>query len=139
MNACGSGLKVSIGNGAFLRFCVVSSICCSLPGCGLNTSGIPSHFHTHWLVSMAKDSNSPGGTGKWKVINKSNVPVGQILLGDFDGDRKADVFTTWGGKWRISPGGTSKWEVINESDVGVSQILLGDFDGDRKVDVFTTL
>jgi hypothetical protein len=49
------------------------------------------------------------------------------------------VFTTWGGKWRISPGGTSKWEVINESDVGVSEILLGDFDGDRKVDVFTTL
>ena len=137
MNACGSGLKVSIGNGAFLRFCVVSSICCSLPGCGLDTTGI-GRFPTQWLISVAKDSNSPGGTGKLKVINASNVSVHQILLGDFDGDRKADVFTTWDGKWRISSGGTSSWQILNTSSVGVSSILLGDFDGDEKADVFTT-
>jgi hypothetical protein len=137
MNPCASGLKIFMGEGAFLRFCRVSSICSSLAGCGLDTSGI-GRTPTEWLPSVAKDSNSPGGTSKLKVINKSNVPVPHILLGDFDGDRKADVFTTWGGKWRISPGGTAKWEVINESDAGVSNILLADFDGDRKVDVFTT-
>jgi hypothetical protein len=98
-----------------------------------------------WRVSVAKDSASLGGTSKWKKINTSDVGVGDIQLGDFDRDRKADVFTTWGGKWRVSVakdsaslGGTSKWKKINTSDVGVSQIVLGDFDADRKADVFTT-
>jgi hypothetical protein len=137
MNPCGGGLRVFIGNGAFLRFCVVSSICSSLAGCGLDTAGT-GPYHTQWLLSVAKDSNSPGGTSPWQVINKSNVSVGQIKLGYFDDDRKADVFTTWGGKWRISSGGTSQWKVINNSSLDVSDILLGDFDGDEKTDVFTT-
>jgi hypothetical protein len=74
-----------------------------------------------------------------KVINKSNVSVHNILLGDFSGNNRVDVFTMWGGKWRISSGGTGSWQIINTSGVEVSDILLGDFDGDRKVDVFTTL
>ena len=144
MNPCAGGLKVSIGNGAFLRFCVVSSICSSLAGCALDTAGT-GRFHTQWLVSVAKDSNSPGGTSEWKPLAKSNVSVHDILLGDFDGDLKADVFTTWGGQWRVSVakdsnslGGTSNWIVINEKSTGVSNILLGDCDGDKKTDVFTT-
>jgi hypothetical protein len=88
MDPCASGLKVFIENGAFLRFCIVASICSSLAGCGLPTHGV-GRVPTQWLVSVAKDSNSPGGTSKWKVINKSNVNVHNILLGDFDGDRKA--------------------------------------------------
>ena len=137
MTPCASGLKILIGNGAFLRFCVVFSIYSSLAGCGLDTSGI-GHTPTEWLLSVAKDSNSAGGTSKLKVINQSNVSVHQVKLGDFDGDRKADVFTTWGGKWRVSSGGTSSWQIINTSSVGIFDILLGDFDGDDKTDVFTT-
>jgi hypothetical protein len=129
------GLSVSIRNGAFLRFCIVSSICSFLPGCGFQTAGIPSG---HWLVSFAKDSDSPGGTSNLKILNTSDVDVSDILLGDFNGDKKADVFTTWGGKWRVSFGGTSNWQIINTSSVGVSEILLGDFNGDGKADVFTT-
>jgi hypothetical protein len=136
MNPCVTGLKISLGKRAFLRCCVVFSVSSSLAGCGLDTHGV-GHFPTQWLISVAKDSNSPGGTSKLKVINQSNVSVYNILLGDFDGDRKADVFTTWGGKWRFSSGGTSSWQIINKSSVGVSSIRLGDFDGDNKTDVFT--
>ena len=138
-------MKVFIGNGAFLRFCVVSSICSSLAGCALDTAGTVKATRRQWFVSVAKDSNSPGGTSEWKPIAKSKVSVHDILLGDFDGDRKADVFTTWGGKWHVSVaknsnslGGTSNWTVINEKSTGVSNIRLGDFDGDGKTDVFTT-
>ena len=138
-----------VRDGAFLRLCVVFSICCSLEGCTLDRSGVPLR---KWLVSTAKDSASLGGTSTWKQINTSGVgfnpdevEASPILLGDFDHDKKADVFTTWGGKWRVSVakdknslGGTSNWMVINTSDVGVHDIKLGDFDGDGKADVFTT-
>jgi hypothetical protein len=59
-------------------------------------------------------------------------------LSDFNDDGKADVFTTWGGKWRVSWGGKSDWEIINTSSVGVADIRLGDFNDDGKADVFTT-
>jgi hypothetical protein len=130
---------------ALRQFCIVFSICSPLAGCALDVSGW-GRRHTEWAVSVAKNRNSFGGTSEWKVINTSNIPVYQILLGDFDGDGKADVFTTWDGKWRISVandsnslGGTSNWKVINTSDVLLSDIRLSDFDGDGKADVFTAL
>jgi FG-GAP-like repeat len=130
---------------ALRQFCIVFSICFPLAGCALDVSGW-GRRHTEWAVSVAKNRNSFGGTSEWKVINTSNIPVYQILLGDFDGDGKADVFTTWDGKWRISVandsnslGGTSNWKVINTSDVLLSDIRLSDFDGDGKADVFTAL
>jgi len=49
---------------------------------------------------------------------------------DFDGDGKADVFTTWGGKWRVSEG-KSDWEVINTSSAGVADLNVGNFNGDK--------
>jgi hypothetical protein len=61
-----------------------------------------------------------------------------MIFGDLNGDGKADVFTTWGGKWHVSFSGTGNWQVINTSSVEVSDILLGDFNGDGKADVFTT-
>src|SRR2546427_1621670 len=118
-----------------IRVCIISLICSCFAGCGFQTAGIPSG---HWLVSFAKDSESPGGTSNLKLLNTSDVDVSDIRLGDFNGDGKADVFTTWGGKWRVSFGGTSGWQVVNTSSVGVSEILLGDFNNDGKADVFTT-
>jgi hypothetical protein len=49
-----------------------------------------------------------------------------------------DVFTTWGGQWRVSLGGTGAWQVINASDVEISALRFGDFDGNCRTDVFTT-
>jgi hypothetical protein len=49
-----------------------------------------------------------------------------------------DVFTTWGGQWRVSLGGTGAWQVLNTSDVGIYALRFGDFDGNCRTDVFTT-
>src|SRR5258706_413623 len=53
-----------------------------------------------------------------------------------DGDSGEDVFSAWGGKWRVSYGGAGTWQVINTSSLGVSDLRFGDFDGDGKTDVF---
>jgi hypothetical protein len=71
-----------------------------------------------WHVSVAKDSKSLGGTSEWIVINEpTTVGISEILLGDFDGDRKADVFKTGFVVWLLSVakdsnslGGTSEWK-----------------------------
>jgi hypothetical protein len=84
-----------------------------------------------WLVSNA-------GTGPWEKINASCIKQSRLRGGDFDGDGKTDVFSTWEGKWRASFGGKTEWKIINTSDVGVEDLRFGDFDGDGKTDAFTT-
>src|SRR5215475_1296558 len=79
---------------------------------------------------------SDGGTGPWIKINESCVPPEKLRGGDFNGDGKTDVFTTWGGEWRVSFGGNTAWQIINTSAFDVSDLRFGDFNGDGKTDVF---
>jgi hypothetical protein len=86
-----------------------------------------------WLVSFE-------GTGPWQTINESEVPLSDLRFADFDGDGKADVFTTWGGKWRVSFAGTTPWQEINTSNVEVGDLKFGRFAvcQNTSIDVFTT-
>jgi FG-GAP-like repeat len=65
------------------------------------------------------------------------VDRSKLRGGDFNGDGKTDVFTTWGGKWRVSYGGTTAWKILNTSSVGVSDLRFDDFNGDGKTDILT--
>jgi hypothetical protein len=82
-----------------------------------------------WLVS-------DGGSGPWQKINGSCVQPSRLRGGDFNGDGKTDVFTTWGGMWRVSWGGTTTWNHLNTSVVDLNDLRFGDFDSDGKTDVY---
>jgi hypothetical protein len=62
----------------------------------------------------------------------------ELAVGDFNGDRRADVFQSVGTLWAYSPSGRREWQFLNASTVRLGALGLGDFDGDGKTDVFTS-
>ncbi|MDX2006041.1 MAG: M12 family metallopeptidase [Meiothermus sp.] len=75
--------------------------------------------------------------GPWTVLSRGKCEsLGVLRFGDFDGDRKTDVFVSSGGTWHISRGGVGWWEAVNASSVPLSQLAFGDFNGDGRTDVF---
>ena len=87
-----------------------------------------------------------GGISDWEVLN-ANPTGGRVLLlpsaaasmmvGDFDGDGRADIFWADGGTWWISYSGTTQFvQVIVSSNLLVSDLRFGDFNGDGATDVF---
>lgn len=84
-----------------------------------------------WYVSY-------DGTSPWQKINNSNVQIKDMRFGDFDGDKKTDIFTIdpKTNEWKLSKGGTGSWERINSSIHPLSKLRVGDFNGDGKTDVF---
>ena len=65
----------------------------------LISQGIPEYAQSHdissWIISTA-------GTGQWQRINSSGMPLSEFRFGDFDGNGKADMFRSAGGKWYVS-------------------------------------
>ena len=75
--------------------------------------------------------------GPWEVLSTGKCESQAVLrFGDFDGDRRTDVFVTSGGTWFLSKGGVDWWTVINGDARPLSEYAFGDFDGDRRTDVF---
>jgi len=62
---------------------------------------------------------------------------GQLAVGDFDGDGRADVFQSTGALWAYSPSGRREWHFLNDSTLLLNALAFGDFDGDDKRDVFS--
>ena len=81
---------------------------------------------------------SDGARTQWKLHNISKVKVKDLRFGDFNGDKKTDVFRSGGGYWYVSWSGKSKWSRINKSKIKVSKLRVGDFNGDGKADIFRT-
>lgn len=80
---------------------------------------------------------APQGVAEWRFLNTHTDLVDSLRFGDFDGDRRTDVFTQHGGRdWVVSWGGASKWEKINESSQPFGEYRMGDFVGDGRADVF---
>ena len=82
-------------------------------------------WNGRWLVS-------DGGTSGFTQIGASGYNQSDLAFGDFNGDRKTDVFLANGADWYVSYGGTSAWAKINGSNYKLSDLAVGDFNGDGK-------
>jgi hypothetical protein len=60
----------------------------------------------------------------------------ELAVGDFNGDRRADVFQAVGTLWVYSPSGQREWFFLRDSNLRLGSLALGDFDGDGRTDVF---
>jgi hypothetical protein len=76
------------------------------------------------------------GQHEWRTLESSSLPLSQLRLGDFTGDRVTDVLGVVGGRWAISRSGTGKWETLNAglSD-GLANVLVADVNGNGTDDV----
>jgi hypothetical protein len=63
-------------------------------------------------------------------------PASVLLVGNFDGDAKDDVFMATGAGWYYSPGANAEWRFLSAKTETADMVLLGDFDGDGITDVF---
>jgi hypothetical protein len=66
-------------------------------------------------------------------------PTRFLLVGDFDGDGKDDVFMATGAGWYYSPGGNAEWRFLSAKTELADTLLIGDFDADGRADVFTQI
>jgi FG-GAP-like repeat len=66
-------------------------------------------------------------------------PTHFLLVGDFDGDGKDDVFMATGAAWYYSPGGNAEWRFLSAKTELADTLLIGDFDADGRTDVFTQI
>jgi hypothetical protein len=98
-----------------------------------------------FLATGAAWYYAPGGQREWRLLSAQTQTIDQVLLGDFDGDRRTDVIAIQNGQFVISWGGISTWEVLNTDPTGgrlfllpsaVTAMTVGDFDGDGMPDIF---
>ena len=79
---------------------------------------------------------SSAATTKWQPLAASRLGIGELRLGDFDGDGKTDVFSLANNQWSVSFGGLSPWRRLNRKlSSSLGQLAFADFNGDGKTDV----
>ncbi len=79
---------------------------------------------------------APGGDGPWTYGAISRRGVAHLALGDFNGDGRADVFTSHNGQWQVVYGASGSWQTLNASTVPFDELVLADFTGDGITDIF---
>jgi hypothetical protein len=80
---------------------------------------------------------SSGGEHHWVYLSPNRERLSEIALGDFDGDKRCDVFHVdeATSTWRLWKGGTGAWSELPYA-VPFDQLRFGDFNGDKITDVF---
>jgi hypothetical protein len=61
--------------------------------------------------------------------------VGELGVGDFDGDGVDDVFLGTGATWWFSSGGKTEWRFLNRMTERAPALRFGDFDADGRTDI----
>lgn len=90
-----------------------------------------------FLATGAAWYYAPAGKVEWRFLNARTEKIGVLLFGDFDGDKRTDVFTQHNeSQWDVSWGGASSWEMVNGSGPLLGKVAIGDFNGDGRDDVF---
>ena len=59
----------------------------------------------------------------------------ELATGDFDGDKRTDIFIATGTAWFYSRGGQGPWEFLQASNKRISELGLADIDNDGITDV----
>ncbi len=76
-----------------------------------------------------------GATGPYTPLTAVRVPISELRFGDFDGDRRTDIFQTRGGQWTVWYGATRQWTPTQTSTAKIGELLFGDFDAVAGTDV----
>jgi hypothetical protein len=86
-----------------------------------------------------------GGVSGWEVLN-DNPTAGRLTLlpsavsamavGDFDGNKVADIFWADGHTWWVSYGGNTAFQEVQTSGFHRTDLRFGDFNADGRTDVF---
>jgi len=76
----------------------------------------------------------------WVYLGAHTERLDQVGLGDFDGEKRCDVFAIdqATSTWKIAPGGSGAWTTLLGTYAGIpmSELRFGDFNGDKITDVF---
>jgi hypothetical protein len=84
---------------------------------------------------------SDGAAKKWRPMATRRAPSGtlisrgDLLVGDFDGDGRADLVATVDGEWLFSSHGIGPWVHRQTSSVVAAPMVVGDFNGDGAADL----
>lgn len=79
------------------------------------------------------------GKMHWTFLKEATERLHQVGLGDFDGDKRCDVFAVnrFAKQWEISKGGSGSWTALPGTyDVPFEELRFGDFNGDGTQDIF---
>jgi hypothetical protein len=82
------------------------------------------------IYDFASDFNFHEKDNKYGTDHSS-----EIAAGDFDGDRRSDVFVATGTAWFMSRGGVRFWEFLRPSDKLTRDLAFADMDNDGVTDV----
>ena len=71
----------------------------------------------------------------WRQVQHSNLPIGSLQFGDFDGDGVTDVLAVVDGHWAYSSAGKARWRRLN-AELGdpVENLFVANMDPDDNID-----
>ncbi|MFN7115940.1 MAG: FG-GAP-like repeat-containing protein [Saprospiraceae bacterium] len=97
----------------------------------IGTRGTTPNCNNIWYTANS-------GTSPWQTLRSGNASLSELAFGDFNGDKKTDVFraNTTAGRWEVLWSGVGEWQLFQNASIPLNQLGFGDFNGDGKTDVF---